>query len=124
MHIRHHHLKRGLWATNLDFLLYNKARRNPYNATKEEKVRRAMEILQRHFDIVTVGNHDKFIDQVLTLTGWEYMKLPYTNVFKGDLYFTKKEVEKLQRLLRSNGDIDFIDSVRMKYDGYLSYLDV
>mmetsp|Transcript_18453 Transcript_18453/g.44427 ORF Transcript_18453/g.44427 Transcript_18453/m.44427 type:complete len:80 (+) Transcript_18453:3-242(+) len=49
---------RGLWAANLDFLLYNKGRRNPYNVSKEEEVMRAIELLERHFDVVTVGNHD------------------------------------------------------------------
>ncbi|KAL7533364.1 hypothetical protein ACHAXR_009589 [Thalassiosira sp. AJA248-18] len=85
---------RGLWATNLDFVLYNKGRRNPYKVTKEEKVRRAMEILERHFDVVTVGNHNLFMNLVLNRTGWDYIEMPYTNTFKGELTFTKKRVEK------------------------------
>ena len=85
---------RGLWATNLDFLLYNKGRRNEYNASKEGKVQRAMQILDEHFDVVTVGNHNLFMSMVLNMTGWEYIKMPYTNSFKGELVFTKKRVEK------------------------------
>ena len=84
---------RGLWATNLDFVLYNKGRRNQKNATKTEKVRRAMEILERHFDVVTVGNHDLFMNKVLNMTGWDYIKMPHTNSFRGELTFTKKRVE-------------------------------
>ena len=83
-----------LWATNLDFLLYNKGRRNEYNASKEGKVQRAMQILDEHFDVVTVGNHNLFMSMVLDMTGWEYIKMPYTNSFKGELVFTKKRVEK------------------------------
>ena len=85
---------RGLFATNLDFFLYNKGRRNPHNVTKEEKVRRAMELLERHFQVVTVGNHGAFVDQVLNLTGWTHIDMPYKNAFKGELSFTKKEVER------------------------------
>ncbi|KAL7551526.1 hypothetical protein ACHAWF_014713 [Thalassiosira exigua] len=94
---------RGRWATNLDFFLYNKGRRNPYNVSKEEKVQRAMEILARHFDVITVGDHTSFVNQVLNLTGWGIVPMPYTNVYKGELRFTKKEVQR--------------------YLGYLSYLD-
>mmetsp|Transcript_85 Transcript_85/g.202 ORF Transcript_85/g.202 Transcript_85/m.202 type:complete len:303 (-) Transcript_85:187-1095(-) len=115
--------ERGLWATNLDFLLYNKARRNPHNAKKEEKVRRAMEILQRNFDVVTVGDHDKFMNSVLEMTGWNRIEMPHANTFKGELNFTKKQVENLQKLLRGNGDLDFMDAVRVRYNGYLDYLE-
>ncbi|KAL7551744.1 hypothetical protein ACHAWF_014930 [Thalassiosira exigua] len=88
-------MQRGLWATNLDFLLYNKGRRNPHNVSKEEKVRRGrgMELLERHFEVVTVGNHGAFVDQVLNLTGWNHIEMPYRNAFQGELSFTKKEVE-------------------------------
>lgn len=114
---------RGLWATNLDFVLYNKGRRNPYNVSKEEKVQRAMQILERHFDVVTVGNHDLFMNLVLNMTGWGYIKMPYTNSFKGELTFTKKRVEALQKLLIQNGDVDFMNVVRRRYHGYLSYME-
>ena len=119
----HEPTARGLWATNLDFILYNKARRNPHHATKEQKVQRAMELLQRHFNVVTVGDHATFMKRVLELTGWEEIDMPYTNSFKGELTFTKKEVESLQKLLSANGDTEFMDAVKRRYNGYLSYLE-
>ena len=44
------------------------------------------------------------------------------NVFKGELEFNKKEIEKLQLLLQKNGDFDFIHQVKVDYYDYLSYL--
>lgn len=125
----------GRWATMLDFFLYNNhglryhddypngpGGRNPYNVSKEEKVRRAMELLHRHFDLVTLADHTLFSGTLLNWTGWTPIDMPRTNVYKKELNFTKKEVEHLQKLLQKNGDIDFIDQVKKEYYGYLSYL--
>jgi hypothetical protein len=124
----------GLWETVLDFFLYNNhvlryhddypngsGGRNPFNVTKEEKVTRALELLHRHFDVVTVGDHKTFQATVMNWTGWKLTNIPRTNVYKGDLIFTKKEVETLQKLLQKNGDIDFVDQVKREYHDYLSY---
>lgn len=87
----------GKWSTVLDFFLYNiqiyryhddypiKIGRNPFNVTKEEKVRRAMEILDTHFDVVTIGDHSEFKRQILNLTGWKDMDIPHANVYKKEL---------------------------------------
>ena len=126
----------GKWAGILDFFLYNnhgnrfhddypngKGGRNPYNVTKEVKVARAMEILHRHFDIVAVADHKTFRDRVLEWTGWtDEVQMPYRNVHKEEIQFTKKEVETLQKLLQKNGDTDFVDQVKLEYQNYLSYL--
>ena len=94
----------GKWATVLDFFLYNThglrylddypngpGGRNPFNVTKEVKVARAMELLHRHFDIVTVGDHDKFMGKILD---WTSLTRENTyrmmNVYKKELEFTKK----------------------------------
>mmetsp|Transcript_25841 Transcript_25841/g.54613 ORF Transcript_25841/g.54613 Transcript_25841/m.54613 type:complete len:380 (+) Transcript_25841:240-1379(+) len=125
----------GLWGTVLDFFLYNihgnrngtdyhngVGGRNPYNVTKEEKVARALELLHRHFDIVTVADHAMFQSTLLNWTGWRNIKMPHGNVYKKDLHFTKKEVETLQKLLHKNGDLDFVDQVKYEYHDHLSYL--
>ncbi|KAL7533994.1 hypothetical protein ACHAXR_009790 [Thalassiosira sp. AJA248-18] len=127
----------GLWATMLDFFLYNNhalryhedypngpGGRNPYNVTKEVKVARALGLLHRHFDIVTVGDHATFMDTILNWTGWLPIKMPKTNVYQKELQFTKKEVEDMQKLLKKNGDTEFIDQVKQEYHDYLSYLGV
>ena len=82
---------------------------------------RALELLHRHFDVVTVGDHKTFQATVMNWTGWKLTNIPRTNVYKGDLIFTKKEVETLQKLLQKNGDIDFVDQVKREYHDYLSY---
>ena len=115
----------GKWATMLDFFLYNiigPMGRNPYNATKEEKVRRGIELLQRHFDVVSLGDHTEFMYEVLNYTGWKHLDMPHMNVHKKSLEFTKKEVETLYKLLVRNGDVDFVDAVKKRYSGHLSYL--
>ena len=127
--------KQGLWATVLDFFLYNNqgnrqrpnyprnpGGRNPFNVSKEEKVSRAMELLARHFDIVTM-THDVFRETIINWTGLEDIPIPHSNVFRGKLTFSKREVENLQKGLKANGDADFFHAVKRKYHGYLSYLD-
>eukprot|EP00804_Cyclotella_cryptica_P022882 CCRYP_005081-RA/>CCRYP_005081-RA protein AED:0.05 eAED:0.05 QI:52/1/1/1/0.75/0.6/5/1425/385 len=124
----------GKWNTVLDFFLYNiqihryhdnyptNIGRNPFNVTKEEKVRRAMEILDTHFDVITIGDHAEFKRQILNMTGWTDMDIPHANVYKKELDFTKKEIEALQKGLAKNGDTDFIDMVKLRYQWPLSYL--
>ena len=131
----------GLWSTILDFFLYNThgrrmvdsttnnfypngpGGRNPYNVSSEVKVARAMELLHRHFDIVTLADHATFMNTLLKWTGWTHINMPRSNVHRGELQFTKKEVENLQKLLRKNGDTDFVDQVKLEYHNYLSYLE-
>ena len=62
------------------------------------------------------------MNQVLNYTGWKHLDMPHTNVGKKTLEFTKTEVEKLYKLLVRNGDIDFVDAVKQRYNGHLSYL--
>lgn len=87
----------GKWNSMLDFFLYNiqihrhredyprTIGRNPFNVTKEEKVRRAMEILDTHFDVVSIADHSDFKRQILNVTGWMDMEIPHSNVFTGEL---------------------------------------
>jgi len=125
----------GKWGTVLDFFLYNihglryhddypngPGGRNPFNVTKEVKVKRALELLHRHFDIVTV-DHATFLDKILKLTGWPHMNMLNRNRYLKELTFSKTEIEKLQKLLKMNGDVDFIDQVKYDYHDYLAYLD-
>ncbi|EED93232.1 predicted protein [Thalassiosira pseudonana CCMP1335] len=124
----------GKWHTVLDFFLYNNQflrnhpdypnpwGRNPFNVTKHEKVRRAMEILNQHFDVVSIADHAQYKRDILEMTGWIDMEIPHSNVYKKEIEFTKKEVETLQKRLTLNGDIDFIEMVKMRYQWPLSFL--
>jgi hypothetical protein len=113
---------RGMWNTQIDYLVYNRGPRNEFNATKEEKVTRAIQLLTRHFDLVGYGNYDYFMDVILSVTGWDRMPMKRANSFKGELKYTQKELEMVKRLTEENGDVMFIDAVKHLYYGYLNYL--
>ena len=80
--------QKGHFVTQIDYLLYNMGPRNEQNATKEEKVRRAIEILQRHFDVVSLGDHDTFTAVINKITGWRPWKKQASNIFGGDLNYS------------------------------------
>ena len=70
-----------------------------------------------HFDIVSVGNHDRYKKELLMMTGWEDIEMKRTNTYRGkELQFSKAEVEEMQKLLYDNGDIDFLYQVKKIYD--------
>jgi hypothetical protein len=123
-----HHLEpekynqHGHFTTQLDYILYNSLTRNPYHVSKEERVRRGIELLTRHFDIVLVGDHDRFHEIVLKVTGWEGEEIRHTNAFHGELIYSERELYKIQRLTEENGDVQFLDAVKHVYYGHLDYL--
>jgi hypothetical protein len=75
-----------------------------------------LELLQKHFEIVTVGDHGRYKATLLKMTGWQDREMPRHNTHKGELVFTKEQVEELQQLLTANGDTDFISQVKNIYD--------
>ena len=79
-------------------------------------MQRAIELLQRHFDIVTVGDHTRYKEAILKRTGWDDIVMPRKNTHRGELMFQKEEVEELHKLLDKNGDIDFIYEVKKIYE--------
>ena len=83
---------------------------------------KTVELLHRHFDLVTLGDHKLFSSTLLKWTGWEEIEMPRTNVYKKELEFSKKEIENFVKKLQANGDIEFIDQVKKEYYDYLSYL--
>ena len=73
------------------------------------KVKPALDLLyEEHFDIVTMGHHDVRTMELLRQTGWEDIEMERTNTASRDIQLSKSEVEKLQKLLNANGDIDFL----------------
>mmetsp|Transcript_23111 Transcript_23111/g.47531 ORF Transcript_23111/g.47531 Transcript_23111/m.47531 type:complete len:234 (-) Transcript_23111:1912-2613(-) len=110
------------FLTQLDYLVYNHGPRNTYLVSKEEKVKRAMELLRRHFDIVIYQNHKKFQELVVNITGWKTDDIPHANVYHGQLNYTQRELDKFRRLTYANGDVEFIKAIRLYYGGYLEYL--
>lgn len=112
----------GIFKTQIDYLVYNHGPRNIYNVTKEEKVRRAIELLQRHFDIVLLSDYKRFTEIILKVTGWEGVAMRHANVFNGELNYTERELNKIKTLTEANGDVLFIDAVKHIYYGHLDYL--
>lgn len=112
----------GHWEAQLDFFLYSKIDRNPHGVEPKEKVRRALELLQRHFDLVVVGDHDKYRNVILKLTGWEEKVMTRTNSYFGKLIFSKEDVQTIQKLIAGNGDEDFISKVKLLYQDSFSFL--
>jgi hypothetical protein len=109
-------LYRDGYDTQLDYFLYNRITRNPHGVDAQVKVDRALQLLARHFEIVAVGGHKKFKQRIQQFTGWEEKEMPRKNSHRGTLNFTKKEVENMQKLLEENGDIDFIEKVKLLFD--------
>ena len=60
----------GQWSTQLDYFLYNFIDRNPNEVDKDVKVQRALQLLRDHFDLVSVGDHDRFQKELLDITGF------------------------------------------------------
>ncbi|EJK48588.1 hypothetical protein THAOC_32599 [Thalassiosira oceanica] len=114
--------QRGIFNTQIDYMLYNRGPRNEQNATKYEKVRRAIEILVRHFDVVMVSDYARFTEIICRITGWTCLKMKHANAFKGQLNFTERELRKIKDLTEANGDNLFIDAVKHVYYGHLDYL--
>eukprot|EP00984_Skeletonema_dohrnii_P000354 scaffold119_cov79-Skeletonema_dohrnii-CCMP3373.AAC.7 len=104
------------YETQLDYFLYNKITRNPHAVDAQVKVERALQLLARHFEIVAVGGHEKFKQRIQQFTGWEEKEMPRKNSYSRTLNFTKKEVDNMQKLLEENGDIDFIEKVKLLFD--------
>ena len=105
----------GQWQTQLDYFLYNFLDRNPYGVDKDIKVQRALQLLHDHFDIVSVGDHNGYKKKLLSMTGWDDLEMERTNTYNGELSFTKKEIEEMQKLMNDNGDTDFMYEVKKLY---------
>jgi len=103
------------YDTQLDYFLYSKITRNQHAVDAQVKVDRALQLLARHFDIVAVGGHEKFKHRMQQFTGWEDKEMPRRNSHEGTLNFTKKEVENIQKLLEENGDINFMEKVKLLF---------
>eukprot|EP00581_Thalassiosira_minuscula_P019561 CAMPEP_0183721170 /NCGR_PEP_ID=MMETSP0737-20130205/13542_1 /TAXON_ID=385413 /ORGANISM="Thalassiosira miniscula, Strain CCMP1093" /LENGTH=340 /DNA_ID=CAMNT_0025951141 /DNA_START=131 /DNA_END=1153 /DNA_ORIENTATION=- len=114
--------KRGIFNTQIDYLVYNRGPRNEQGASKEEKVRRAMELLTRHFDVVLLSDYQRFTEIILKVTGWDGVRMRHTNAFTGELNYTEREMKKIKKLTEENGDVMFIDAVKHIYYGHLDYL--
>ncbi|KAL7482849.1 hypothetical protein ACHAW6_008503 [Cyclotella cf. meneghiniana] len=107
------------WIGQLDYFLFNNGKIEEMEV--RAKVKRGLEILQRHFDLVVLNNHQQFANTLLRVTGWSSTG-GLAKKMDGDLVFTKDLVSKFSKLAAKNGDEDFIDTVSHVYNDNLGYL--
>jgi hypothetical protein len=69
-----------------------------------------------------VGEHEQFKERIQQFTGWnkDDEEMKRKNAYHGEIHFTKREVENLQRLLDANGDIDFLEKVKLLFGKTIS----
>lgn len=114
-----------VWSSQLDYLLFNCWDKNfdlNITMTKEEKVKKAMDILRNHFDLVVYQNHDLFVDIITKALGFPPISLRTTNQHMLEINFTTQELDLLKNKIYENGDVDWINAVRHIYDDHLKYL--
>lgn len=104
----------------LDYFLFNNGEGTDALQVND-RVKRGVEILQKHFDLVLLNDRDKFVDTVLKVTGWSSPG-PLAEKVHGDLIFTKDLVSQYSKLAAKSGDADFIDVVGHVYNNDLGYL--
>ena len=107
------------WRGQLDYFLFNNGKMEEMEV--RDKVKRGLEILQRHFDLVLLNNREQFSNTLLKVTGWSSTG-GLAKKMDGDLVFTKDLVSKFSKLAAKNGDEDFIDGVSHVYNDNLGYL--
>jgi hypothetical protein len=107
------------WIGQLDYFLFNNGKIEGMEV--RDKVRRGLEILKRHFDLVVLNDREQFANTLLKVTGWSSAG-GLAEKMDGDLVFTKDLVSKFSKLAGKNGDEDFIDAVSHVYNDNLGYL--
>ena len=105
----------------LDYFLYNKFPKN-INVTRQEKVRRGLELLRDHFDVAIYSNHDQYVDIFYKLTGLKRIPMTTVNQYDKDITFSPEEFDLLKKATFENGDAEFIDAVKHIYGAEMGYL--
>ena len=114
-----------VWATQLDYFLFNCWDKNldlSNEMTREEKVRKAMDILRKHFDLVIYQNHELFVEIITRMIEFVPISLRSSNEHKLEINFTSDEIGLMKRRVYENGDVDWINAIRHVYDAQLQYL--
>eukprot|EP00580_Thalassiosira_gravida_P009417 CAMPEP_0201646228 /NCGR_PEP_ID=MMETSP0493-20130528/33558_1 /ASSEMBLY_ACC=CAM_ASM_000838 /TAXON_ID=420259 /ORGANISM="Thalassiosira gravida, Strain GMp14c1" /LENGTH=132 /DNA_ID=CAMNT_0048121345 /DNA_START=32 /DNA_END=430 /DNA_ORIENTATION=+ len=113
------------WKSQLDGFLFNNNANNSSMDTKE-KVRRGIQLLRDHFEVVMVDDgrgQGNFAEEILRITGWSSQSLvKKATVSDGGLVFSKDLVSSYGKMSLKNGDADFIDAVNHIYHNRLGFL--
>lgn len=90
--------------------------------TREAKVRRAMDLLKRHFDLVVYQNHDLFVEIITRMIEFVPISLRSSNQHMLEINFTIDEIRLMKQKIYENGDVDWINAIRHVYGAHLQYL--
>lgn len=108
------------WTGQLDSFLFNG--HNSSMDTKE-KVKRSMQLLRDHFELVMVYDKADLAEEILRFTGWTSQSgVKRATVSDGGLVYSKDLISKFGKVSTGNGDADFIDAVNHVYHNSLGYL--
>ena len=113
------------WASQLDYFLFNYWDKNldlNFTMSREEKVKRGIEILRNHFDLVIYQNHDLFVEVITRMIGFIPIPLQSSNEHTLEINFTTQELGLIKRKIYENGDVDWINAIRHIYGDHLRYL--
>eukprot|EP00956_Cyclotella_meneghiniana_P009816 scaffold13605_cov25-Cyclotella_meneghiniana.AAC.2 len=114
-----------LWASQLDYFLFNCWDKNldlHNTMSREEKVKRGIEILRNHFDLVIYQNHDLFEEIITRMIEFPPISLRSSNQHMLEINFTTQELSLMKRKVYENGDVDWIKAIQHIYGDYLKYL--
>lgn len=111
------------WTGQLNHFLFNADADAPSSMEMMVKVKRAMRLLNEHFDIVLVDGKGDFAEELLRVTGlFASSQVKQAEVSDGGLVYSKDLVSGFGKMSTSNGDADFIDAVSHIYHNYLAFL--
>ena len=113
------------WRTQLDFFLFNEWDKNldlNITMTKEEKVRKALDMMRDHFDFVMYEKHNLFVDVIARMMGLEPIPMENHNVFPSEINMSHYVLNLMKKKIYENGDVDWVNAIRHIYDDQLWYL--
>jgi len=109
------------WTGQLDHFLFNAGERAPLEM--KDKVKRGMQLLREHFDLVRLAGRADVTEDVLQITGLTSPGLAKeASVSDGELVYSKELISRFGKTSAANGDSDFIDAVNHVYHHSLGFL--
>mmetsp|Transcript_23039 Transcript_23039/g.48174 ORF Transcript_23039/g.48174 Transcript_23039/m.48174 type:complete len:367 (+) Transcript_23039:80-1180(+) len=113
------------WKSQLDGFLFNNSENNS-SMDMKEKVRRGIQLLRDHFEVVMVDDgrsQGNLAEEILRITGWSSQSVvKKATVSDGELVYSKDLVSSYGKMSTKNGDADFIDAVNHIYHNRLGFL--
>ena len=111
------------WTGQLDHFLFNSGGSSSKMDIPKQRVKRGIQLLRDHLDIVLVDGQGDFAEEILRVTGWSARKrVKKASVSDGGLVYSKDLVSGFGKMSTKNGDAEFLDAVQHIYHNSLAYL--